>query len=162
MRNCLLPADVRVQTREATPHRAAHQPETSEVGNAPFGPTGAAPSETDCRPPTYRPARCFALPFWVLAVPRARAAFPFAFFDERPVSRPTSSNTRPPRRSSRPSALSRLELLNIIPPPLCRSTSRTESEQPADCYQGAPSSRRLCPPAVVGFVGNESRHVVLQ
>ena len=57
-----------------------------------------------------------ACPRFFLVLPRARAAFPLALCDLRPVTFPTSSSTRPASRSTAPSVLLRRALLNIVLP----------------------------------------------
>jgi hypothetical protein len=56
-----------------------------------------------------------ARPLVERARPRSRAALPLALRDLRPVKVPIISMTRPPRRSSAPSALSRRELFAMTP-----------------------------------------------
>jgi hypothetical protein len=66
----------------------------------------------------HRRAVFLACPRFFLVLPRARAAFPLALCDLRPVTFPTTSSTRPTSRSTAPSVLLRRALLNTVLPRL--------------------------------------------
>jgi hypothetical protein len=70
----------------------------------------------------HRRTALLACPRFFLALPRARAAFPLALCDLRPVTAPTSSSTRPARRSTAPSVLLRRALLNTVCRPVALPT----------------------------------------
>ena len=87
----------------------------SEVGSA-VGAHSRSARFSGAHGEAHRRTVFLACPRFFLVLPRARAAFPLALCDLRPVTFPTSSSTRPARRSTAPSVLLRRALLNTVLP----------------------------------------------